>query len=209
MDDVNLIVGLGNPGEEYADTRHNIGFLVAEAVVARLRNPKVGKAFHGRWIDGQFAGRAVSVLVPMTFMNRSGDAIAAAVRAGTCDPRKLLVVYDCLDLPFGRIRMRQRGGSGGHRGLQSIIDAVGHSEVPRLRVGIGRPDDAGTVDYVLGPWNAEEREGLSDVIDTAAEAVLNAVRKGVVAAMNQYNRWSLTTPDAENGAEPKETELEH
>ncbi|MFW5802313.1 MAG: aminoacyl-tRNA hydrolase [Verrucomicrobiota bacterium] len=209
MDDVNLIVGLGNPGDKYAETRHNVGFLVAEAVAERLRNPTVGKAFHGRWIDGRFAGRAVSVLVPMTFMNRSGDAVAAAVRAGRCEPRRMLVVYDCLDLPFGRIRMRQQGGSGGHRGLQSIIDAVGMSEVPRLRVGIGRPQDAETVDYVLSPWNAEEREGLSVVIDAAAEAALTAVRNGVVASMNQYNRWSLTTPDADNGADPKETELKH
>lgn len=209
MDDVNLIVGLGNPGDEYAETRHNVGFLVAEAVAERLRNPIVGKAFHGRWVDGQFAGRTLSVLAPMTFMNCSGDAVAAAVRAGRCEPRRMLVVYDCLDLPFGRIRMRQQGGSGGHRGLQSILDAVETTEVPRLRVGIGRPEGAETADYVLGPWNAEEREGLSKVIDAAADAALTAVRKGVVASMNQYNRWSLTTSDADNGAETKETELKH
>lgn len=209
MDDVNLIVGLGNPGAEYEGTRHNVGFLVADAVARRLRAPKVGKAFHSRWIEGRWAGRVVAVMMPTTYMNRSGDAVAAAVRSGRCEPERMMVVYDCLDLPFGRIRVRQTGGSGGHRGLRSIIEAVGHQGVPRLRVGIGRPDESDTVDYVLGAWNEQERAALEAVVEQATDAALATVRSGVVAAMNRYNSWSLNKPDAEDGAETTEMEPEH
>lgn len=215
-DPVSLIVGLGNPGAEYAGTRHNAGFLVAEAVVSRLRNRSEGAAFYSRCVRGAFAGRNVEVLMPRTYMNRSGEAVAGALRDGRCRASEVLVVYDCLDLEFGRIRLRASGGSGGHRGLQSVQDCLGTTEIPRLRVGIGRSEHGGdAVDYVLGRWDGWQAARLDEVVGAGADAALTAVRRGVTAAMNAYNSWKMADTDANAGpqgeSEKKEpnTESEH
>lgn len=208
---VNVVVGLGNPGAEYERTRHNIGFLVADAVIRRLRSVAERKAFYSRWATGRYAGRQVAVMQPQTYMNRSGEALAAAVRSGQCVPEQTLVVYDCLDLPFGRIRLRARGGSGGHRGLESILQHLEGEGLPRLRVGIGRPEYAGdSVDHVLGSWTPAEENELPEIVRCAADAVLAAVRGGVTEAMNRYNGLTLARPETEAAqTENNDTESEH
>lgn len=209
-DTVSLVVGLGNPGAEYAETRHNAGCAVAEGVARRLRNAAGKNAFHARWIEGRFGGRTLAVMMPRTYMNCSGEAVAAVLRSGRCEASEMLVVYDCLDLPFGRIRMRSRGGSGGHRGLQSILDAVGTHDVPRLRIGIGPvPATRDAADYVLSPWTPEERRRLPALAEHAGDAILAAARQGVRAAMNQFNGKTDIVNQGATGAEPPETEPEH
>ena len=166
-----LVVGLGNPGARYADTRHNVGFAVVERVAARAGVGLSGERFSGRFGLGRVAGQDVGLLLPMTFMNRSGEALAAALEAfSQLDPAAdLLVVFDDLDLPFGRLRMRRFGGAGGHRGMEDLIRALGHGEFPRLRFGVGRPP-AGLdpVDWVLSPF-ADAEESLTVVISIRTE----------------------------------------
>jgi peptidyl-tRNA hydrolase, PTH1 family len=195
-----LVVGLGNPGKEYAGTRHNIGF----AVVDRLAE-KRSCSFRSKW---RFSARVAEIALdggkvvlarPQTYMNRSGAAVAALVGWLKIVPAELLVVVDDADLPLGQIRLRASGGSGGHNGLRSIIESLGGSEeFARLRVGIGRPDKtdgAGTgpvgediTDHVLGRFSARERELAEQAIEVAAEAVECCLKEGLTAAMNQFNR---------------------
>lgn len=186
-----LLVGLGNPGDEYANTRHNAGFLVLETLARRC-----GAAFEddrdlvGRRATARIADRDCALLLPMTYMNRSGASVARAARSlALGGPEELLVVYDDLDLPFGRLRVRPRGSSGGHRGLADIQRALGTQDIPRLRFGVGRPDegDAGALDHVLGAWRDDEAKALGALLERAADAVECVCRDGVVASMNRFN----------------------
>lgn len=178
------VVGLGNPGEQYARTRHNIGFMVVERLSVelgiRLNHERAGL----RYGLGQAAGRPVLLAQPQTFMNRSGEPLKA------CDirPENLLVIYDDLDLNPGQIRIRERGSAGGHRGLASIIENLATQDFARLRLGIGRDPDLAVVDYVLSEFAESEREVLSRQIQRAAEAAQACLADGVAAAMNQFNR---------------------
>jgi len=190
-----LVVGLGNPGQVYADTRHNTGFAVVDRVLERLKSSEPWRA------DGDVAvvtvkvdGRPLRLVKPLTYMNASGPAVLRLLTESEARPDEILVVYDCLDLPLGRLRLRSGGGSGGHRGVASIIDALGSSEFPRLRIGIGRQADMPVVDFVLSGWTESEKQVIDQAISAAADAVLLAAKSGVARAMNRYNRWS---PDAE------------
>lgn len=185
-----LVVGLGNPGPEYADTRHNVGFRIVEALARRhgigLDDPRHA----GRLGAGEVRGRRVGVFEPLTFMNRSGPAVAEVLAAFPgLDPRRdCIVVSDDLDLPTGRIRLRVRGGAGGHRGLGSLIEAIGTMELPRLRFGVGRPPDGvEVVDHVLTAFDGEEQRALAEQIDTAVDALECFVADGIDAAMDRYN----------------------
>jgi PTH1 family peptidyl-tRNA hydrolase len=196
---VRLIVGLGNPGREYAHSRHNVGFWCLNRLARRH-----GIAFRSRGRlaavgEGQLAGRPVILAKPRTFVNLSGRAASHLLQRYRLSPQQLLVVYDDLDLPLGRVRLRLRGSHGGHRGMRSIIDAVGSEDFPRIRIGIGRPSAPGgageptwepevVVDYVLGPMTAEERRILDEAVATASEAILCLLSEGVETAMNRYNR---------------------
>ena len=185
-----LVVGLGNPGAEYAASRHNVGFAVADELVARHRIATEVR-FHGRF--GETAGGGIGrfgVLFPHTWMNASGASVRAAVEVLGLDPaRELIVVCDDLDLPPGRLRLRPRGGSGGHRGLASIGEALGHGEFPRLRFGIGRPPaGSDVVEYVLAAFASGEVAALAPAIRRAADAVECAFSDGVGVAMERYNR---------------------
>lgn len=185
-----LVVGLGNPGPEYEATRHNAGFRVVDRLAARrgieLRREK---RLFGRFGIGRVAGAPTALLEPETWMNRSGRAVEAALAAHPLDPASdLLVVYDDLDLPFGRLRLRPSGGAGGHNGLSDIQECLGRSDFARLRFGIGRPP-AGveTVAYVLAPFSEAEAAALGDRLDAACDAIELALAEGVARAMNRVN----------------------
>jgi PTH1 family peptidyl-tRNA hydrolase len=182
-----IILGLGNPGPRYLLTRHNVGFRVVDKLSACLKTPLYQTRYQAFYGKGQVDGRQVVLAKPLTYMNNSGLAAAALCRAFGVEPDRLLAVYDDLDLPPGTIRLRPRGGSGGHNGLKSLIYHLGTEEFPRLRVGIGRPDMGDAADYVLEEFLPEEAGLLEEVLGLAADAALLFVREGTVAAMNRYN----------------------
>jgi PTH1 family peptidyl-tRNA hydrolase len=186
---VKVLVGLGNPGEEYEATRHNVGFRVAEEILLRWGRPyeeRKARSILGRVRIGD---HAVIVARPRTFMNRSGAAVADLLKAADAGPGDLLVVCDDLHLDLGTIRLRARGSHGGHNGLLSIIDTLGTREFPRLRVGVG-PVDPGVphADFVLAPFRRREQAIVPDVVRRAADCAETAVVLGVAAAMNRCNR---------------------
>jgi PTH1 family peptidyl-tRNA hydrolase len=184
-----LIVGLGNPGETYRDTRHNIGFMVLDEIARRM-----GAAFREekRWsgLVAKFTGGYL--LKPLTFMNESGRAVQSVGHFYKASPAQTLVVYDDVDLPLGRLRFRTSGSAAGHNGIRSLIASLGSDEFPRLKVGIasadGRPAGERMVGHVLGKFRTEEQTELQIVIQRAADAVLSAVDRGLESAMNVFNR---------------------
>lgn len=183
-----LVVGLGNPGTRYARNRHNVGFQVVERLAARMgarfaRHP--GRALVAR---GTLADVAVVLAKPQTFMNLSGISVAALLHWYHLNAyQDLLVVYDDLDLPPGTIRLRPRGGAGGHKGMGSIIEQLGTQDFCRLRVGIGRPAFGEPHRYVLQDFTPEEWEIVEAALERAADAVECFVQEGIVAAMNRFN----------------------
>lgn len=185
-----LLVGLGNPGLEYARTRHNVGFWVIDELAARneARLTKVKcQSYYQRLI---LKGKRVILAKPLTYMNRSGLAVSGLLRYFSLNPEQLLIIYDDLDLPSGRIRLRPGGGSGGHKGMASIIAWLGMENFPRLRLGIGRDKDDENFDaarYVLTPLSCEEERRMQKTICMAADAVEVFVGKGLEEAMNTYN----------------------
>jgi PTH1 family peptidyl-tRNA hydrolase len=187
---VKLIVGLGNPGRRYAATRHNVGFRIVEALGERHRIALDEDRFDGRFGEGRLAGVEVALLEPQTYMNASGDSVAQAL-AGLAveDPaRDLIVVYDDVDLPLGRLRIRASGGDGGHQGMRDIQARLGRQDFTRLRFGIGRSERGeGTTEHVLERFTPDEEAWLSDQVPAAAAALEAIVLEGVVAAMNRVN----------------------
>jgi peptidyl-tRNA hydrolase, PTH1 family len=181
---IRLVAGLGNPGREYQRTRHNIGFMVLDRLAADARLPW---DYSAKWNAG-WAKSDVIMVKPATFMNRSGEAVAAIANFYKITAAEVLVVLDDLALPLGRLRLRTQGGSGGHNGLESVIEHFGTEAVPRLRVGIGAAPSQGAVDYVLGRFFEEEKPLLDATIKRAAEAAKSAVDNGLFAAMNVFNQ---------------------
>ena len=185
-----LVAGLGNPGPEYADHRHNIGFQVVEAL-ARSHGLTFSrrKEIKAHVAEGQIAGRAVLLAKPQTHMNLSGRAVGRLQRAYEIPPQQILIVYDDLDLPLGRLRMRPEGGSGGHKGMRSIIDVLGTQAFPRLRVGVDRPPGRmDPAEYVLRPFDKEQQALLDEILERAVAAVECWLVDGIVAAMELFNR---------------------
>ncbi|NLW43698.1 MAG: aminoacyl-tRNA hydrolase [Syntrophomonadaceae bacterium] len=183
-----LIVGLGNPGQEYKNTRHNMGFMVVEELARELRVIKQKYVHNGVIAWTQFHGETVLIAKPLTFMNLSGKAVQPMVRAYHITLPELMVVVDDLDLDLGVIRLRARGGSGGHKGLQSIIDCLGTQDFPRLRLGIGRPPDEEVIDWVLTRFSQDEETLVKEAVDRAVKALKLWLVSGIEKAMNQYNR---------------------
>jgi PTH1 family peptidyl-tRNA hydrolase len=182
---IRCVAGLGNPGPEHTGTRHNIGFMVIDQLAAQL-----GLAWEKstKW-DAVTSKQGHLVLAkPMSFMNRSGYPLVAVAQFYTIAPSEILVVLDDFALPLGRIRIRASGGTGGHKGLDSVIMQFGTEEIPRLRIGIGAAPAAGSVDYVLGRFFEEERTLVKSAIERSVEAIKCAVDNGVVAAMNTFNK---------------------
>ena len=181
-----LVVGLGNPGDEYARTRHNVGFWCVDLVADRAGIRFNDKRQHAELGQGAISGVQLVLAKPRTFMNNSGIAAKYLMDRFAVKPDHLLVIIDDMDLPVGKMRLRAAGGSGGHNGLNSINAEVGTQEYPRLRVGVGRPSRE-AIGHVLGTFAPEEETALRETLQRAAEAVEACVEHGVEHAMNQYN----------------------
>lgn len=182
------IVGLGNPGKKYGQTRHNAGFLVIEKLSSKLGIALDQKGFDCRFGKGRCEGNEILLAQPQTFMNLSGRAVLALVQFYKISPEKVLIIYDDMDLPIGALRLRKSGSAGGHKGLTSVVELLGTQGIPRLRVGIGRPEnDQAVIDYVLTPFTATEQPVIGDCIGRAAEAAAAFVGKGPDFVMNHYN----------------------
>jgi PTH1 family peptidyl-tRNA hydrolase len=190
-DKTRLIVGLGNPGPEYADTRHNLGFRCVEALASQYRAP-----WHERKADLDALVAVVHpapenplVLVkPLTFMNRSGSAVQALTERLGLEPGQCLVVYDDMDLPFGALRLRERGSPGTHNGMRSVVASLATSNVPRLRIGISQSSPGEAITHVLSEFAPEEREAVQNLVARAADAAVDWARHGASVAMNRYNK---------------------
>ncbi|MHC1784160.1 MAG: aminoacyl-tRNA hydrolase [Anaerolineaceae bacterium] len=183
-----VIAGLGNPGRDYRDNRHNVGFMTIDRLGEEF-NIRLSK-FQSRAITGSGLSEGSKLILakPQTFMNLSGEAVAALVRFYKIPLDHLLVIHDDLDLPFGTIRMRPTGGSGGQKGLVSIINRLGSEDFPRLRIGIGRPGgQISASDYVLQNFSNTERKELEGILDTCLGAVKLFITSGMESAMNKYN----------------------
>lgn len=183
-----LIVGLGNPGPQYRNTRHNVGFLVVEELARRWGVAFDQEKHSALLARAQRGGSVVWLLKPLTFMNRSGIAVAGASRNRVPDLRDLLVVVDDINLPLGQLRMREKGSAGGHNGLKSCIEHLGTQEFPRLRIGVGE-NEAGSnlTDHVLGTFSPQERPAVERSVERAANGVALFVESGVHSAMNEVN----------------------
>lgn len=189
---IKLIVGLGNPGPDYRDTRHNIGFRVV-ATLARRFNIGWDSAEPGLECGrGTIHGQAVHLLKPQRYMNRSGPPVVAFLEKFYISHREILVIHDDIDLEFGRLKIKKKGGDGGHKGIRSMMDALMTGDFARLRLGIGRSEaDEDVVDHVLGRFADREQENLEAFIDQASEAAVTVLEHGVNTAMNRFNRKSI------------------
>ena len=193
-----LIVGLGNPGREYRDTRHNAGFMVVDEIARRhaLNWAMAPAQVPDSHVAKRFGTEPVLLAKPLTYMNLSGDATAGLLRYYDVDPVDLLIVVDDIDLPFGRLRARPSGSAGTHNGLRSVVGRLG-IEIPRLRVGVGRGDARRDLaDHVLAKFEPAEREQLESVITRAADAAEMFAAEGIIKVMNTYN-----ADDAESATE--------
>lgn len=182
-----IVVGLGNPGREYAATRHNVGFKVVNRLARLAGATAVKKRFRSEIVEAMLDGEKFVLVAPQTYMNLSGHAVREVVNWYHLPVDDLIVVADDLDLSFGTLRMRARGSAGGHNGLTSIIEQLGTQEVTRLKIGIGRGPGSAT-SRVLSRFSPEEEKELSDLVDRAAAGVRLWAREGVIAAMNEVNR---------------------
>ena len=186
---IRLIAGLGNPGPEYAVTRHNIGFMVVDQLAARFGSAWEKSVPHAREVALYAKCGGVLLVKPLSFMNRSGYPLFAVAQFYKIEPQQILVALDDLALPLGRLRLRARGGSGGHNGLDSVIAQFGTEEIPRLRIGIGAAPREGSADYVLSRFFDEEKPTVRSTIDRAVEALKCAIDNGLVSAMNTFNKY--------------------
>ncbi len=183
------VIGLGNPGKEYGATRHNAGFMILDRLVSLYSPSMMERKFRASWGFAVAEGRKVLFVKPLTYMNRSGEAVGELIKYFGIPPASMLVVHDDLDLPFARIRLAQRGGSGGHKGIQSIMEHVASSDFPRLKMGIGRPKHAEPIEeFVLLPPYAQEREEFEEMLGRAEETVRAVLAAGLPEAMNKFNR---------------------
>ncbi|AKT42802.1 aminoacyl-tRNA hydrolase [Chondromyces crocatus] len=185
-----LVVGLGNPGKEYASHRHNVGFMAVDALADEVRAEAFREKFSGHYAKASAPGEPLVLLKPMTYMNESGRCVQPAMAFFKIEPSRLIVIHDELDLPFGSVRLKFGGGHAGHNGLRSIMSCVGSGDFGRIRVGVGRPPSTfrGQVaDYVLSGFDALEREALADCLKQTAQSVLEVATRGFNAAMNARN----------------------
>ena len=182
-----LIVGLGNPGKEYADTRHNVGFRAVEELARRARLTWERPRLKAEQSRGTIAGREVVLAKPQTYMNLSGASVAQLVRWYKTPLDQLLIIHDDLDLPFGHLRLRAEGSAGGQNGMGSIIEQLGTKAIHRLKIGIGRPTWGAPKDYVLTRFTKDQIAELPTVIGRAADAAELWLAEGIIPAMNEFN----------------------
>lgn len=193
-----VVVGLGNPGRRYVETRHNLGFKAVEEFCCRERLAWSGEECRSRIARGSLAGEVVVVAEPQTYMNRSGEAVECLLRACGAAPPDLLVVCDDAAIDLGAVRVRPAGSAGGHRGLESIISALGTEDFPRLRIGIRTAPvlNGDLADRVLAPFSREESEEAGRQAGRAAECIRVVLEQGIAAAMNRFNRRQPNEPSA-------------
>ncbi len=183
-----LVVGLGNPGARYARTRHNVGFLVIDALAKRLSVDLNRKKFDGAYAEAMYRGEKIRLLKPETYMNLSGGPVAKAARNGTQSWDDLIVVVDDVNLPLGKIRLRGDGSAGGHNGLKSIIEHTGTNEFARLRMGVGAAGQRDLSDHVLGTFRPDEADDVNEMIERSTDAVESFIDRGLEETMNRFNR---------------------
>jgi len=186
---VKIVIGLGNPGARYRDTRHNIGFMVLDRLAGCLDAAFSQEKYGGLVARTTRAGAPLLLVKPLTFMNNSGDCVARVVRYTEADLRDVLIVVDDVNLPLGELRFRKSGSAGGHNGLKSITERLGAEEFPRLRIGVGldKGPSGDLVQHVLGAFSAEEKPQRDEAVGRAAEAVLAYLDEGIARAMNAFN----------------------
>ncbi|SMG44701.1 aminoacyl-tRNA hydrolase [Dethiosulfovibrio salsuginis] len=184
-----LVVGLGNPGIRYVQTRHNVGWMTIDGLVDRLSPGKPQERFHSQlWGPVMVEGEKLFLMKPLTFMNASGEAVREFARYHPLEPEDILVVFDEVALDTGRIRIRSKGSAGGHNGMKSIIACMGSGDIPRLRIGIGpRPEVIPMVDFVLGRFREEEQPSLYEALDESVKACLMWCHRPVEEVMNKFN----------------------
>lgn len=182
-----LIVGLGNPGTEYAGTRHNAGFAVIDLLSRRHGIPVTKRAFRSLLGEGTIGGERVLLACPQTYMNLSGEAVGAMTRFYKIPPEDVIVLLDDVALPLGRLRLRFKGSAGGHNGLANILTHLGTQEVPRIRIGVGAAKSGAMIGHVLSRFRKEELPAIEEATELAADAVEYALENGFEAAMNQFN----------------------
>lgn len=183
-----LIIGLGNPGEEYARTRHNIGFIILNKFCEETGSKSQISKFNSILITSEYAGKNLLCVKPYTFMNNSGSVVLKVVEHFEDKIESMIVIHDDLDIEFGEIKLKSGGGTGGHNGLESIAKKLGHSDFDRLRFGIGRPPGRkDPADFVLSKFRTKETRELDSIISTSVEALKDYVENGINYAMNKYN----------------------
>ena len=193
-----LIVGLGNPEPKYDRTRHTIGFAAIDAISRAWQiNLTENRKYQGEFGEGQKQLTKIRLLKPLTYMNRSGQSIRAVTDWFKLPPTSVLIIYDDMDLPLGKLRLRLSGSAGGHNGMKSAISHLGNQNFPRLRIGIGKPqnavagDEANTISYVLGQFNAQESVMVTEILSLVVDCVKLSLKQGVEQAMNRYNNRSI------------------
>ena len=188
-----LIVGLGNPGNRFRATRHNIGFMVLEKLATKLEVDLRQKSFNALWGKGKIDYKNVILAMPQTYMNLSGNAVRQLHAFFKTEISNLMVIHDDLDLSFGSVRLKTGGGNAGHKGLVSIEEDLGSSEFMRIRLGIGKPADKSRIEsYVLEPFNSDELPLLPEIIETAAGAVYEIISAGLQKAMGKYHKINIS-----------------
>jgi PTH1 family peptidyl-tRNA hydrolase len=190
-----LIIGLGNPGRDYVNNRHNVGFKCVDLFAREHGISLTHRGAHSKLGTGEVANTRIVVAKPQTFMNLSGEAVAALVRRYNISPQDIVVIYDDLDLPLGKIRIREKGSSGGHNGLKSIISRLGTQDFPRIRVGIAPAEDSDSIstlkvdaiEHVLSDFTDAEKTLMQETYGKVATAIECVLAEGIAAAMNKYN----------------------
>lgn len=186
---VKLIVGLGNPGKQYENTRHNVGFWAIDDMSATWNIPMTKEKWKAGVGEGLFQGEKVVLVKPLTYMNLSGESVRMALDWLKIDLKDFIVLYDDLDLPVGQLRLRRKGSAGGHNGIKSLIQHLGTDEFNRIKIGIGRPTTPQpTANYVLSAFQAEEVEQMNQAVERSRSAVETWRKLGFAQAMNEYNR---------------------
>jgi len=195
-----MIVGLGNPGETYQKTRHNVGFMVLERISQDHTIPLKYHRFDCCYGFGAIADQVVLLAAPQAFMNRSGPPVLRLLSYYGISSKDVLIIHDDIDLAFGRLKIKEKGGHGGHNGLKSVMDALGSGDFIRLRIGIGRPArGCDVIDHVLGPFSNWEKEMLNTVLARASDAAATVFCHGAKAGMNRFHRKTMNSPETSDG----------
>lgn len=195
-DQILMIVGLGNPGVEYNQTRHNAGFEAIDKLLTKLPgNFEKKEGFNGIYWEGRFKGRNLILLKPMTFMNLSGNAVAKVVGRYELPVTSVMLVYDDVDLPLGKMRLRRNGSSGGHNGVESVIGSLNSNQFARLRIGIGQASIGQQVEHVLSKFTDGEQQIFNQVLSTVVDALLVTLSRGLNVGMNSFNSFEIANGD--------------